>query len=281
MNHLNFNYEVTPSDFCGWGMSNSVAAAPLFIGTDAEDVQLLKDDNHAFLDEVAHNEKLLPFAQMRIFLRSNSSDSRDGTTGFKMWVEHKARCLFLVSCLTHRLERIHIPAVLFLKSNVDSHACNFIARRGNSILKHPPDVVCDIGIGILTSLRFFLSELNSPSNFIAQVRPNKQGKSVEWTTARTHYVVLHKSHPANKKELQPGSPVTEDNRYLKRQAHSRRAHFRILRSDRFRHKLGQMIRVKSCWVGPNEWQQSGSIYRIHEPTKSMINQSEQAKILTK
>jgi hypothetical protein len=80
--------------------------------------------------------------------------------------------------------------------------------------------------------------------------------------ARTHYVVLYRHHPANKREVAHGSEVEVGAGYTLRQAHTRRAHTRVLRSPRFRHKIGQTIRIAACWCGPKEWKQSGSIYRI-------------------
>jgi hypothetical protein len=118
----------------------------------------------------------------------------------------------------------------------------------------------------MRSIAWFISEVSSPRNFIATISPDKRGKSVEWTRARTHYVVLNKAHPANRKEVAPGAEVDVSDAYIKRQAHSRRAHARVLRSPRFRNKQGQTIHVAACWVGPQEWKQFGSIYRLAKPT---------------
>lgn len=130
----------------------------------------------------------------------------------------------------------------------------------------------DMKIGVKTHVVWLLlgvvARCSYPGNFLASVRPNKQGKSVEWARSRTHYVILHRAHPANTPELINGHmPSVEDSKkHIVRQAHSRRAHFRLLRSSKFRHKAGQRIPIKSTWVGPKEWKQGTSIYRICAPT---------------
>ena len=94
--------------------------------------------------------------------------------------------------------------------------------------------------------------------------PIPAGKSVLWQKAREHYVLLHKTHAANKRES-VGKKMIEDGPLVDRIAHSRRAHYRLLRSPKFRHKQGQRIWVQSAWVGPKEWtDRAGQIYRIVE-----------------
>lgn len=108
----------------------------------------------------------------------------------------------------------------------------------------------------------FFANLMNPHLHQATVRPDKQGKSVTWMRQRTHYVFIHKNHKANKRGF-VGRADCDDNSHINRMAHSRRAHDRVLRHPRYKHKVGQKIRVKSCWVGPKEWQgNSGQIYRI-------------------
>jgi len=94
--------------------------------------------------------------------------------------------------------------------------------------------------------------------------PMPQGKSILWQKAREHYVLLHKTHAANKREA-VGKKTIQDGSLVDRISHSRRAHFRLLRSPKFRHKQGQRIWVQSAWIGPKEWtDRSGQIYRIVE-----------------
>ena len=109
---------------------------------------------------------------------------------------------------------------------------------------------------------FFASLLN-PHLHLATVRPDKQGKSVEWMRQRTHFVFIHKSHQANRVGFSGKADVCE--KQIQRMAHSRRAHYRVLRHPKYKNKIGQKIHVRSCWVGPKEWQgNSGQIYRIVE-----------------
>jgi hypothetical protein len=101
---------------------------------------------------------------------------------------------------------------------------------------------------------------------MALVRPNKEGKSVEWTQAREHYTIIHHYHPANNKAVSESAslPTESDDAVLKRMTHSRRAHTRLLSSAKFRFKQGQRVFVRACWVGPQEWKDEGGkqIYRI-------------------
>lgn len=141
---------------------------------------------------------------------------------------------------------------------------NFVSPHQFSKEKHMKQYVS----GIFTSLCWFIREVSLPSNFVASVSPDKKGKSVEWTKARTHYVILHKAHPANSKGVKEGTNITRSSESIKRQAHTRRAHARILRSPRFRNKVGLTIYVKATWVGPSEWKEAGSVYRMFSRGKS-------------
>ena len=88
------------------------------------------------------------------------------------------------------------------------------------------------------------------------------GKSIQWVKAREHYVLLHKNHSANRREA-PKLGVISDTGNNQRIAHSRRAHYRLLSSPRFKAKQGQKVWIRSAWVGPKEWtDHSGQIYKI-------------------
>lgn len=45
-------------------------------------------------------------------------------------------------------------------------------------------------------------------------------------------------------------------------AHERRAHVRLLQSERFTHKRGQYVPVPACWIGPSESVVSNHRYRV-------------------
>jgi hypothetical protein len=110
-----------------------------------------------------------------------------------------------------------------------------------------------------------------PNTHIAAVTPSKPCKSVQWRKAREHYTLISHGHPANTATMREGSTVRVDEQLEReRMAHARRAHFRTLKSDRFRFAKGKQILVRATWVGPKEWRDEGSgqIYRILEPVRT-------------
>ncbi len=108
-------------------------------------------------------------------------------------------------------------------------------------------------------------DFQNPHFYLAKKCPKRpNGKSVLWEKAREHYVLLHKGHPANNRILSGKQPIS-DGPMIDRMAHSRRAHYRLLKSPKFKHKQGQRIWIQSAWVGPKEWADtSGQIYKIVE-----------------
>lgn len=116
----------------------------------------------------------------------------------------------------------------------------------------------------------FLRSAMSPQNHVVSVSPDKQGKSVQWRAARTHYTLITHGHPANRREVQHGAAVAPDKEgELRRMAHNRRAHFRTLKAARFTYARGKTVLVRATWVGPKEWREAGGkqIYRILEPVE--------------
>jgi hypothetical protein len=103
----------------------------------------------------------------------------------------------------------------------------------------------------------------NPHFFLCRKSPIQTGRSAEWIKAREHYVLIHKTHPANRAGAVGVFQKTDSS--CTRSAHSRRAHYRLLRSPKFKNKVGQKVWVKSTWVGPREWSDSSNqIYRIIE-----------------
>jgi hypothetical protein len=129
-------------------------------------------------------------------------------------------------------------------------------------------------VQVYAIIRAFAEETMMPSAHIALVRPNRQGKSIEWIKARTHYTIIYHGHPANKKGLAERSKISEGDKKetIQRMAHNRRAHKRLLKSDRFRFKKGQEITVRATWIGPKEWMDEGGhqIYRILDPVVEKV-----------
>jgi hypothetical protein len=120
-------------------------------------------------------------------------------------------------------------------------------------------------------LTAFAIDAMLPNTHIATVTPAKPSKSVQWRKAREHYTLISHGHPANTATVREGATVRVDERLEReRMAHARRAHFRTLKSDRFRFAKGKQILVRATWVGPKEWRDEGSgqIYRILEPVRT-------------
>jgi hypothetical protein len=125
--------------------------------------------------------------------------------------------------------------------------------------------------GLVDVFGGFLVSAMAPTTHIATVEPAQNGKSVAWVRQRTHYTLITHGHPANRREVQSGQRVAGDAKgELHRMAHNRRAHYRILSSDRFRFAKGSRVFVRSAWVGPKEWKDEGGrqIYRILDPVRT-------------
>jgi len=132
-------------------------------------------------------------------------------------------------------------------------------------IEHDSELAKQISSTLRNDLLLVVADFMNPHLYLCKRRPPlPQGKSILWQKAREHYVLLHKSHAANKREA-IGKNTIQDGPLIDRAAHSRRAHWRLLRSPKFRHKQGQRICVKYAWIGPKEWtDRSGQIYRIVE-----------------
>jgi hypothetical protein len=116
----------------------------------------------------------------------------------------------------------------------------------------------------LELLEKFSIDVLHPNNLIAKRCPNNKNKSVEWLKNREHYVILNKRHPANKKGAS-GKIECSEEKIIKQISHARRAHYRLLKSERFKSKKGSHVFVKATWVGPTQWEDgSGSIYKIEK-----------------
>lgn len=121
---------------------------------------------------------------------------------------------------------------------------------------------------VLIVFAAFLASAMSPQNHMVTVTPNQPHRSIQWLQARTHYTLITHGHPANRPTIQHGERVQSDEQgELTRMAHNRRAHYRTLRSERFRYARGKRIFVRATWVGPKEWKDAGGkqIYHILEP----------------
>lgn len=134
----------------------------------------------------------------------------------------------------------------------------------------PEKLVQESAVGSTALLGVFVMDAMTPTNHIVVVRPDKNGKSVQWVEQRTHYTLIHHGHPANRKEVTEGQDVNVNTKEeMTRMAHGRRAHKRTLRHERYRYARGKTIFVRATWVGPKEWKEKGSkqIYKILDPVE--------------
>jgi hypothetical protein len=245
-------------------MPKCVFEAPLFIFDDLPHAKLLSKDNTDVSQQIYSGSEVLPFNLMRLYVRSNREDflANQDRGHYILMRRFGARLGFL-----HIHDHPDGPGGVFRGLTKGDGGIQMAIRTGSLPFCAPTEestqrVMIDLGQAIFTSIAWFIREAMSPANRIASVTPKKQGKSVEWLKSRTHYVIVDRHHPANAKTVAEGASVAVDERSIQRMAHTRRAHARVLRSPRFRHKIGQIVMVKSCWVGPKQWEQSGSIYRL-------------------
>lgn len=120
-----------------------------------------------------------------------------------------------------------------------------------------PSVLCTMSLSFLWHYAYpaFQPVMVSPSADVSL------GRSAEWKMARTYYSVVHRrSGSAGGKGLSPHA------RSVAMAAHSRRAHERVLRSEKWGASMGKRVWVRSAWVGPKEWQdaESKQVYRVVE-----------------
>lgn len=110
-------------------------------------------------------------------------------------------------------------------------------------LSHSVAVVRDI-------LMKFCFDVFNPNSVVVRVEPPKTvARSVEWTMAHTHYLILNRKQAIACRDQKRGPTEGE----IERAAHWRRAHLRRLSSERFTHKKGLLVFVKQAWIGPEEW----------------------------
>jgi hypothetical protein len=136
--------------------------------------------------------------------------------------------------------------------------------------KTPEEATHALGDPFCQLLQQVSSDFLNPHLFACKKSPPiPKGKSIIWQQQREHYVLLHKSHPANTNASKDRKKIDDEPQILKA-AHCRRAHFRLLKSAKFKYKIGQRIFIRATWVGPKEWQdRAGQIYKIIEQPKTI------------
>lgn len=148
-------------------------------------------------------------------------------------------------------------------------ACLYAPERGGWDLRRIPTASVEKMAGsAIAAFCSFIIDCSLPSNHVAEVRPNKAGKSVEWTKARTHFTLISHGHPANSKNVAELQHVSVDREgELKRMSGNRRGHWRTYKHERYTYARNQTRWIKQTWCGPKEWIDAGSkqIYRVLEP----------------
>ena len=106
---------------------------------------------------------------------------------------------------------------------------------------------------------FILEQVNVKlhEKFQRKFGGKKKKKRYPRSTERPTYTVL----PPKKIRQKMGLPPIENETNGKKAPHWRRAHTRVLRSDRYRQK-GKTIFVKACWIGPSEAKVGGKHYKV-------------------
>jgi len=114
----------------------------------------------------------------------------------------------------------------------------------------------------LQSAFWAIFSICEPSRFIVRMIPDKVWPSNSPKIPRQHqrpiYTLL------NKEEIKTRFLVSQPRigEHADPSPHWRRAHLRRLSSEKFVNKVGQVVPVKSCWVGPDEFQQGRKTYKV-------------------
>lgn len=123
------------------------------------------------------------------------------------------------------------------------------------------DLITDLNRRVYECLSKIAIDFFNPSLHLVSVCKKAESKSPEWFQQRQHFIFVHKNCPINQRDQ--SRKHFDPNVEIKRTAHSRRAHYRLLKSPRYKSKRGTLVFVRSAWVGPKEWEDaSGQIYRI-------------------
>ncbi len=99
--------------------------------------------------------------------------------------------------------------------------------------------------GIYTALEL----INNPSMHIVESFPTKKMNDVRWRFSRSHYYVVSAEH---NRSVNRGERIAL-NGIVTRAMHWRRAHFRTLRSERWKASRGKRVWIRRAWIGPTTW----------------------------
>lgn len=114
----------------------------------------------------------------------------------------------------------------------------------------------------ITAIEEMLLINSDPTYFIFEKSPAKPRKSkagrITRSPDRSRYIPLK---PEAIRKVMGLERSETDGAGVKR-PHERRRHWRLLSSDRYKHKQGQRVLVEACWVGPSEAVIGKTRYRV-------------------
>lgn len=115
---------------------------------------------------------------------------------------------------------------------------------------------------VITAIEELLLINSDPTYFIFEKTPTKTRKvkagRITRSPDRSRYIPLQ---PEAIRKVMGLDRSSADGINAKR-PHERRRHWRLLSSDRYKHKQGQRVLVDACWVGPTEAVIGKTRYRV-------------------
>lgn len=99
-----------------------------------------------------------------------------------------------------------------------------------------------------------------PGNHVIRVREkNPHPAKMKWGISKEHYLIIDRK-TEGRDVLDVSRSWPEE---IRRAAHRRRAHMRLLSSPKWRNKMGTRVPVRAAWVGPKEWEGSDrKVYKV-------------------
>ena len=129
--------------------------------------------------------------------------------------------------------------------------------------EHVPPHLRDSIHNVVMTYFHSLVQCSEPKNFILETHPKKikdpsKSKKIPRSHQRPQYTLLEPNKIRKIMGLDsPGVPTGKTVR-----PHERRAHTRILRSERYGDNRGKRINIKATWVGPSEAIVGNKIYKV-------------------
>lgn len=141
-------------------------------------------------------------------------------------------------------------------------------------VNHDGSFICEVSeqdfrdaVGSLMEILYLCSLVRRHYTVRVTEKKDDARKVTTWNKPKPHHLILAAEHA---KQL--GGGVRDFNGEITLAMHKRRAHLRLLSSPYYKHKMGEKVWVKSCWVGPKEWEGSdGKIYKVLDTSELMPN----------